>query len=373
MDSEEIFQKVVTDNVEFAHQAPGLLGNLEGPHEWGYRDPVEGGFVEDLAPFAAATKIRELEAQVKVLQNPDMEKLLYAVERAAEQFETYEQHHRTKDDETSALKAEVNRQLAELMREALKGSESVLRRVSQEAMPESHYEEKLEQVPHKGCQSYSETNNMSLGLIIMNAVAPHWDKVVRNAAADSVRYILGNHLTRMWCDICDFHHKFKLNYDGPPRVLPLELGDFRAKFLQEELDEYNKARAEIVAHGDSLERRADMLDALVDLVYVALGTAYLHGFNFAEAWRRVQRANMAKIRAERADQSKRGSTFDVVKPEGWKPPNHMDLVGVISARADLYNLPESYLDDLKQMSPQQKRQFLEGEFLNEEPKQHDLF
>jgi predicted HAD superfamily Cof-like phosphohydrolase len=77
---------------------------------------------------------------------------------------------------------------------------------------------------------------------------------------------------------------------------------------------------------DGSPELVDQLDALVDLAYVVLGTAYLHGFRFNEAWRRVHAANMAKVRAERAEQSARGSTFDVVKPPGWKPADLSDLV-----------------------------------------------
>lgn len=36
---------------------------LMGPHEWGYRDPVEGGFVADGTPFAAAELITHLRAE----------------------------------------------------------------------------------------------------------------------------------------------------------------------------------------------------------------------------------------------------------------------------------------------------------------------
>lgn len=141
-------------------------------------------------------------------------------------------------------------------------------------------------------------------------------------------------IDRMWQDVKDFHRKFGLEYTGKPRVLEGELGKFRVDFMSEEHCEY-------VAHRDALlltfaEDSGDdantafhlehMLDALVDLTYVVLGTAVLHGFNFPEAWRRVHEANMAKRRAETADESKRGTTFDVIKPPGWEPPNHADLV-----------------------------------------------
>lgn len=121
-------------------------------------------------------------------------------------------------------------------------------------------------------------------------------------------------------DILEFHKKFGLPYgeDGHPTMLTQEMFEFRKGFMQEELDEYNEA----VEAKDP----AKAFDALIDLVYVAVGTAYLHGFPFAEGWYRVQQANMAKVRAERKEQSLRGTTFDVVKPEGWKPPCHDDLV-----------------------------------------------
>lgn len=50
------------------------------------------------------------------------------------------------------------------------------------------------------------------------------------------------------------------------------------------------------------------------------------GFNFREAWRRVHEANMGKVRARRAQDSTRGSVFDVVKPPGWVAPDLSDLV-----------------------------------------------
>lgn len=39
-----------------------------------------------------------------------------------------------------------------------------------------------------------------------------------------------------------------------------------------------------------------------------------------ELWADVQRANMSKERALKASDSKRGSTYDVIKPAGWIPP-----------------------------------------------------
>lgn len=143
----------------------------------------------------------------------------------------------------------------------------------------------------------------------------------------------------LFTDIQDFHKKFDLVYDGNARHLPPDLIEFRRRFLGEELDEYNESSdlttVELEAGDkDSEQHReavtgylSDQLDALVDLVYVALGTAYLQGFDFDEAWRRVHAANMAKKKAEPdGSDSKRGSPHDVVKPEGWVAPDLTDLV-----------------------------------------------
>jgi predicted HAD superfamily Cof-like phosphohydrolase len=125
-------------------------------------------------------------------------------------------------------------------------------------------------------------------------------------------------------DVKDFHAKFGLAYTGKPRLLPEELSEFRIKFLEEELEEYIEA---VTFIGDDIPNNLEKaLDSLVDLVYVVLGAAHLHGFDFNEAWRRVQAANMKKVRALQPDDSKRGSTYDVVKPQGWVPPTHRDLV-----------------------------------------------
>jgi len=139
-------------------------------------------------------------------------------------------------------------------------------------------------------------------------------------------------------DVEEFHEKFGVGYEGKPRALPTDLGEFRRKFLLEEGSEYGLASgaAEYCVQQKAIDgtphteclvgNLADSLDALVDSVYVALGNAVMHGFNFREAWRRVHWANMQKARAPSAEASKRGHAMDVVKPPGWEAPDHTDLV-----------------------------------------------
>jgi predicted HAD superfamily Cof-like phosphohydrolase len=71
--------------------------------------------------------------------------------------------------------------------------------------------------------------------------------------------------------------------------------------------------------------RAEMFDALIDLIYIALGTIHLHGWNFNEGWRRVHDANMRKVLSSKENPGKYGAKIDVVKPANWIAPDLKDL------------------------------------------------
>ncbi len=131
------------------------------------------------------------------------------------------------------------------------------------------------------------------------------------------RWFLNKKGKSMFNKIKEFHEKFGLEYNGDPRQLSAEMQKFRCKFLLEEITEYLMATMD----GDIVEQ----LDALVDIVYVALGTAYLQGFDFNEAFRRVHEQNMKKVRVENPSESKRGTSFDVIKPPGWTHASLVDL------------------------------------------------
>ncbi|QGH72159.1 MAG: NTP-PPase [Caudovirales sp. ctOwN3] len=120
-------------------------------------------------------------------------------------------------------------------------------------------------------------------------------------------------------DVCAFHEKFGLMPKGTiPKSLDSNTAKFRILFLEEELNEFKQAVAENDLEG--------MADALIDLVYVAMGTSVLMQLPWQQLWDEVQRANMTKVRADDETQSKRGSSLDVIKPAGWKAP---DIKGVL--------------------------------------------
>jgi len=114
----------------------------------------------------------------------------------------------------------------------------------------------------------------------------------------------------------EFHEKFGLAYNDGPRLLGTDEQKFRLTCLHEELDEYEEA----VFNGDQHEQ----LDALVDLVYFACGTAHRNGWNFDEAFRRVHAANMTKV-LDPAKQ-RRGWKQEINKPDGWQGPVLDDLI-----------------------------------------------
>lgn len=113
----------------------------------------------------------------------------------------------------------------------------------------------------------------------------------------------------MMADVVAFHGKFGLTMGRSPRRLTRRKAVERINFLAEELAELKTA-----VFNKDLPGQAD---ALVDIVYVALGTAAMMGLPWGELWDDVQRANMAKVRGV----GKRGNLEDVVKPPGWAPPN----------------------------------------------------
>lgn len=155
-------------------------------------------------------------------------------------------------------------------------------------------------------------------------------------------------------DVINFHEHFELHHEvnEKPGFLTMDLQRVRVNFLQEELNEYAAScgMEQVVSEpdeegnvtitwefsdgymaGDAAEEEQALekaLDGLIDLQYVLLGTVHLHGFApiWNTAWGRVQDANMSKIRVTNADDSKRGTTHDVLKPEGWVAPQFRDLL-----------------------------------------------
>lgn len=116
----------------------------------------------------------------------------------------------------------------------------------------------------------------------------------------------------LWDDIHEFHNKFNVPFRPTQRRPNRGVVQYRVKFMLEELEEFVQA-----AKKDDL---VQMTDALVDLVYVAMGTAWMLNLPFPAAWIEVHSANMRKERAKADGDSKRGTSLDIIKPKDWQPP-----------------------------------------------------
>jgi predicted HAD superfamily Cof-like phosphohydrolase len=141
-------------------------------------------------------------------------------------------------------------------------------------------------------------------------------------------------MSKNWVqDISDMHTKFGVN--AKLREMDRDKLEaflkFRIDFLQEELDEMRKAVVDYQAcKVEGSQAADDIVDALIDLCVVAIGT--LDGFdvNAYEAWDRVHNANMAKQVGIKASRPNPLGLPDLIKPEGWTAPQHADNVGMLS-------------------------------------------
>lgn len=128
-------------------------------------------------------------------------------------------------------------------------------------------------------------------------------------------------MSQYWTDdIHDMHsfYNFHQKIDELDADQLRALLEFRIKFLREELTEMDEANT-----------ADDVVDALIDLCVVAIGTLDLFGVDANEAWDRVHAANMSKRVGIKESRPNPLGLPDLVKPEGWTAPTHEDNVGLL--------------------------------------------
>jgi len=123
-------------------------------------------------------------------------------------------------------------------------------------------------------------------------------------------------------DIEDMHRKYGVNqkvreFDAEKLKKFLE---FRVKFLEEELNELK----------DNIDNPEEVVDALIDLCVVAIGTLDAFEVNSHVAWNAVHQANMAKEVGVKASRPNPLGLPDLIKPEGWTAPSHEHNHGLLS-------------------------------------------
>jgi predicted HAD superfamily Cof-like phosphohydrolase len=114
-----------------------------------------------------------------------------------------------------------------------------------------------------------------------------------------------------------FHHHFEFPIPSNPQLPDPTIFQSRIEFLQEEADELYHAYNEMDLVG--------VMDAVLDLIYVAIGTGLYAGLSaemLEAGFNAVHKANMQKVKVAHAGESKRGIKWDAKKPSGWIAPEH---------------------------------------------------
>jgi len=127
-------------------------------------------------------------------------------------------------------------------------------------------------------------------------------------------------------DIFDMHSKYVLHgwietHRGNPELMKKFL-EFRINFLEEELNETRDA----VRASDPEE----IVDGLIDLCVIAIGTLDAFNIDAQKAWEQVQTANMAKEVGVKESRPNPLGLPDLVKPKNWKAPSHADNHGYLT-------------------------------------------
>ena len=121
-------------------------------------------------------------------------------------------------------------------------------------------------------------------------------------------------------DIEKMHEKYGTNpavYAMDDETLKKFL-EFRVKFLQEELNELKDAKSS-----------EDVVDALIDLCVVAIGTLDAFNVDSYRAWNEVLAANLNKEVGVKASRPNPLGLPDLIKPEGWVGPDHSNNYGLL--------------------------------------------
>ena len=133
--------------------------------------------------------------------------------------------------------------------------------------------------------------------------------------------------TNWFKDMQDMHKKYGVDkwmatektFDG---VHLRRYMKFRIGMLQEELDETKNAFDKRDAE--------EMVDGMIDLCVFAIGTLEVFGVDANKAWDEVYKANMSKEVGIKEGRPNPLGLPDLIKPKGWKGPEHKDNHGNIA-------------------------------------------
>ena len=87
---------------------------------------------------------------------------------------------------------------------------------------------------------------------------------------------------------------------------------YRLDFVEEEFEETLDAFAD--------NNPKEIVDGLIDIIVVAIGTLDLFGVDSIKVWNEIHKSNMNKEVGIKESRPNPFGMPDLVKPEGWKPP-----------------------------------------------------
>jgi predicted HAD superfamily Cof-like phosphohydrolase len=150
-------------------------------------------------------------------------------------------------------------------------------------------------------------------------------------------------MSKNWVnDIAKMHAHYGVNdvVENMDADTLYEFLKFRLRFLTEELNELEDAvyssSPNIILETEQ-ERNywkdynasEEVVDALIDLCVVAIGTLDALNIDSHKAWNEVLRANMQKEVGIKESRPNPFGLPDLVKPEGWVGPNHNGNYGLL--------------------------------------------
>lgn len=125
-------------------------------------------------------------------------------------------------------------------------------------------------------------------------------------------------------DINDMHRKYGVHeaLNDFEKWKLREFLNFRLRFLEEELNE--------TKHAASTRDPEEVVDGLIDLCVVAIGTLDAFGIDSYKAWDAVHKANMAKEIGVKKERPNPLGLPDLVKPKEWENPSHEGNHGMLT-------------------------------------------
>ena len=115
-----------------------------------------------------------------------------------------------------------------------------------------------------------------------------------------------------WEQVLEFHRAFDVPAANHPCSIAKERAATRCGWMQDEIAEFLDA-----SERDDLIEQAD---AMIDLIYFALGTLVEMGIRPQTIMDIVHNANMSKLWPDGKPRFRNGDN-KVIKPDGWEAPN----------------------------------------------------